>query len=283
VADSGYFNGTRFRAIDTDAATDENPLSSVLEAQIANNHQHLHRFGGGAVARAMGAQVAGNQYATNYGSHVGAEWVSVFIQPYLLTRGLKRIIVDWYGTNEWEDEYLGVDVKLELRGIAQSMVETWSELDYPSNVRRTITLELSAPYDDEVETELVLWIRGHIDADIDTSPAEYVYNWVACQEGVMFYVTTPAANAVTNNHFRAAFLYAPPVYPSGDFEYNGVQPSIILEPLFRNDNTPYPDGTSGTTAIFLLNYPASFSRIWGGEIKVGGLTSRSIAIREEHE
>lgn len=283
MPDSGYFNGTNFRAIDTDAANQENPLSCVLEAQIANNQQHLHIYGGGAVARAMGALGTGNQYTTNYGSHVGAEWVSVFVQPYLATRGLKKIIIDWYGTNEWEDEFLGVDVKVELRGIYTTENEVWSEADYPANVVRTIELELPTPFTDEVETELILWIRGHTDTDIDL--AEYPYNWVSGNNGVLYYLTTPAANTITTNHFRAFFTYVPPVAANGDYEYNGVQPSTILEPLFRNDNSPFPDGISGgtgTTSTVLVSIPTDVSRVWGGEYKIGGLTSRSIAIREEH-
>ena len=272
MADSGYFNGTKFRGIDTDAASDENPLSSVLEAQIANNHQNLHRFGGGAVTRAMGGQAAGNSYATNYSSHVSVEWASVFMQPYLVTRGLKKIIVDWVGTNEWEDEFLGVDVKLELRGIAQTVVNTWSEADFPYNGTRTIELELSAPYDDEVETELILWVRSHIDTDLD--PGEYLDRVHNSTDGNGYFNIPGPPYTLTFNHFRAIKMIG------STAGFTTTTPFAYFEPLFRNRSGKDPEGN--TTETVLYNRVLAFSRIVAGEIKVGGLTSRSIAIREEH-
>ena len=274
MADSGYFDGTVFRAIDSDATSDNSPLSSALEGQIANNSHFLHRFGGGSVNRAMGAKDAFTPNSINNQSHISMVKSTIMMQPFLVTRGLKRIIVNWYGSSLFEDETLAVDVTLELVGFGE-VTEEWEILSSGECQFRQIILELETPADVEFETDLILWGRSQADTDNDVS--EYDQLVVTSAGGWIYTPVPPASGGLTNEHTRGVIIQIPT--RSTDFsifEY--------VESLYRDPNGTTPDATDPDDAqLILAHYPIQLGQVWAQEWKLGALTSRAISITVESE
>lgn len=270
MADSGYFDGTVFRAIDSDATSDNSPLSSALEGQIANNSHFLHRFGGGSVNRAMGARDVDNQYSQNYQTHVSIVAASIFVQPFLVTRGLKSITVNWYGTSEYEDETLGVEVSLELVGFGKNSTD-WLILTSGENQFRSITLVLEEPAQVEYETDLILWVRGIPDSDIDED--EYPFAVMSGTNGWIYELTPIAPSGViTDNHTRAGAIRV------ASFDSSNIEQ--YLETIWRDDEGEVAD-SSVLSALMLAHYPIQIGQALAQEWKIGAITSRAISITME--
>jgi hypothetical protein len=113
---STYFDGSQLRAIDSDAAADGEPMSAALEAQLANDHHYLHRVGGGSVVK-LGTPVGTGQTDDHCAVVGGLRLSSLHYQPFLVTRGLSEVRIDWHGRI---DDY-DLPVRLELTGFGSSM------------------------------------------------------------------------------------------------------------------------------------------------------------------
>lgn len=274
MADSGYFDGSVFRAIDSDATSDNSPLSAALEGQISNNSQYLHRFGGGSVNRAMGAKDAFTPNSTNNQTHVSAVKATMFVQPFLVTRGLTKIFVNWYGSNNYEDESLGVEVTLELVGFGE-VSDIWSIVSPGECQFKQIILELPTPSDVEFETDLILWCRSQVDPDNDVS--EYDQLVVTSAGGWIFTPIPPASGGLTNEHGRGVIIQIPTRSSTFSiYEY--------IESLYRDPNGTTPDATDpDVSQIILAHYPIQLGQVWAQEWKLGVLTSRAISITLESE
>jgi len=268
MSDSGYFNGTFFRAIDNDCALDNHPLSSLVEGSIANNHQHLHREGGGAVTRHMGASGANSQYGNNFTSQVSLIESSIFMMPFLVTRGLKSVEVTWHGTINFEVEDIGVDARLELVGFGSSIPVQWQTNDVGANNLYTIVLDLDMPATVETETFLILWQKGNISTDSTTfSLSESAGGDVSIRE--------QALNVVTANHFRAFSLYNWILTLTGAVLTDRIS-SYELMARFR-----VPNGGGGNHQTARLVPTPSWANLMFLETRIGGMTSRSVIIKSE--
>lgn len=250
-----YFNGDQFRAIDSAAAADNEPMSAALEAQLANNQHYLHRVGGGAVVK--------------LGTPSGAEWdddnevadwsyglSSLHYQPFLVTRGLTEIRLDWQGRIEdWD-----IDVRMELLGFG--VVEgTWAEAG-PANVHRTLILQLPAPAEYEFETDLVLWQIGKIGVvDGDPQAGVIIEGRVEAAPGDIG-ADTLARTVVTLN--------------PGDDDGAVVTP---LEALVTTSGN-LSDGTIGDLVFTTSN--ASGAGLRFAAARVSRVATRSIQITQRH-
>lgn len=274
MADSGYFDGSQFRAIDSEAATDNSPLSAALEGQISNNHQHLHRYGAGSVCRAMGADGTSDQYALNTQTHISVVPAVIFMQPFLVTKGLKRINVNWLGSVISTNPDRGVDVTLELVGFG-SVQASWIWPD-DANHFDSITLEFESALDVEIMTDLILWGQGQEDETFEVDRHEI---HEANGAGGNIYLTPHTGhNCLTTNHWRGIIGYAVSPDPS--------IASILsyLEPLYRNsDAYIFTGGSTAAREMFITHQPVDISGVQVAEWPYAGLSSRAITIDMEFE
>lgn len=252
---SDYYNGLAFRAIDSDAASDDEPMSAALEAQLANNHHYLHRVGGGSLVRCAPAEDA-TQAGDNVFEQASVGLSAILVEPFLVTRGLSEVRLDWHGRLDGYD----LDVRLELRGFGV-VDATWEQTT--GNEPRVITLTLPAPAEYEFETNLILWQIGKAGA-LDGSP----------QLGALVggTVELPGSPGVISTSFAVCILRRQ--YDSSDTPY------LPYEPLLRATGQTLSDGTSGEVAITTSPNsaaPASFV-----EAELPRLATRSTQITQRH-
>jgi hypothetical protein len=247
---STYFNGAQFRAIDADAAADSEPMSAALEAQIANNHEYLHRIGGGAVVK-LGAPAGSNIGDDNAIEASAVGIASLDQQPVLVTRGLSEIRVDWHGRLE----FYPLDVRLELVGFG--VVDgTWG-VGGTDNVTRTLTLTLPAPAEYEFETRLILYQLGQAGAP------DGLGNLGLLNVGQ---AEAPAGSGLITTTFDRCLLIG-----SDDTPY---------EPLARDPAATLSDGTTGELA--LTTSAASGSALRIREAELHRIATRSVQITQRH-
>ena len=250
---SSHYQTPTFRAVDDDATNINQPLSSALEAQLASSHEWLHRRAAGAVAL---HHVPGGNTLAGYNNtfHVAATWASVFIAPFLVTRGLSQIKVTFLGTVE----AYNVSTRLELLGFGAADV-VWVIGSGSNNVVRQAILTLDQPAEVEFETDLILWAKTQLTTSFSTSPEPAVLDAGKLE-------VDPAALSTAPN----ATLIAVSTRWSG----SGYPATVIYESLFRNPAATRYD-TSGPVGAAILS-----ERIGGAplvaEVECARLTSRAI-------
>lgn len=249
---STYFDGGKFRGIDDDATADNRPLTAPLEAQLASGHQWLHVNGAGAVTRHA---VAGSAVLAGYNDffHVAAIWASLLVQPFLVTRSLSSITVEFFGTIE----LYNVAVRLELYGFGY-IDGVWVLNTSPNEqVTRTLTFTLPQPSEVEYETELVLWAKSQRTVSLvtDLAPASVA-------EGLLESASAP----LSDEPERAIALIGP------TWEESGFPVRKVLEPLYRNPNGEGAGGASAAVAILSERYNGE---VYIAETEIARITARS--------
>lgn len=255
---SPQFNGQGFRAIDALAATPGEALTCALEAQVANNQQWLHVNGGGACARLAASSNHGIE-GSNPFSALGARWVSLLYQPFLVTKGLVAIKVSFIGTVE----DLNASMRLELLGFGREDA-VWV-LGTPANeqVYRSITLTLPEPSQYEYETDLILWTRSQMVSTSATSPGSGEIT-----EGMVQSKTA----TMTTNPSRAL------VVTGLTWEGSGYPVRQVLEPLLRKPDGLDAGGGAAAVAILSEKYSGTGLRI--SETEVCRITPRSLFVKQ---
>lgn len=251
---SNYFEIPKFRAVDDDATSDTQALTSALEAQLACSHDWLHANGGGKVARIQCAKLLSS---VGYGDtvHVAATWASLMAQPFLVTRGLSAIRVTMLGTVEDFD----VSLRLELVGF-KSQDSAWGiGTTSTTNVIRQIILTLDQPADVEYETDLVLWAKSRITGGFATTANSAIIN-----EGI---VEIKSATISTDGRRTLAT-----VSPSRTLL--GFPTLVIHEALFR---TPTGVGVGGSTGMAVLA-ERNGGAVNMGEVAISRITTRSFFV-----
>ena len=255
---SDYYNGLAFRAIDSDAASDDEPMSAALEAQLANNHHYLHRVGGGSAVQ-LGVSLGTGQTDDNLHPRASYGISSIYYLPFLVTRGLTEIRLDWHGRLEGYD----LDVRLVLEGFG-AVDTTWAP-GGSDNVHRAVILTLDSPAEYEFETELVLWQIGKAGA-LDGSPQPgYVVDGK---------IQVPLPGGVMSTTFAACVVSA-----RADEDDNDTLVTPF-EPLLRLIGTTLSDGSSGELAITTANGSGSGLRFV--EAELARLAPRSIQLTQRH-
>lgn len=242
-------------AIDQFAAGDGYPLTSALEAQIANDHQWLHINAGGNVSR---IEAAGSNTINGYNYHyvTSVEWASLFMQPFLVMRGLKQIEITYFGTIEAQN----VSCRLELLGF--DVAETVWVLSGTSNanVARKITLTLDEPAQVEYETDLILWTKSQRGSQTATLGMANI------ADGQLVAPTS----ALSTNPNRAIAAVGTTWGASGN-------PIVkTYEPLYRNSNGR--DLMEQPAGVAVLSERVS-GDIRARELEIARLTTRSIFVR----
>lgn len=254
---STYFDGGRFRGIDDDATADNRPLTAPLEAQLASAHQWLHVHGAGAVTRHA---VAGSAVLAGYNNffHVAAIYASLLVQPFLVTRGLSSITVEFFGTIE----LYNVSVRLELYGFGY--IDGVWVLNTLANeqVTRTLTFTLPEPSEVEYETELVLWAKSQRTPDLVTT-----LHTASIAEGLL----ESSGNDLSDEPERAIALVGP------TWEESGFPVRKVLEPLYRNPNGAGAGGASASVAILSERYSGE---VHCAETEIARITARSWCISQ---
>lgn len=252
-----YLLGSEFRAIDSNAAADDEPMSAALEAHLANNHERLHRIGGGSAMR-LGTPTAATLTGDNVFQQASAGLSVMHMQPFLVTRGLSEVRIDWHGRITGYD----LDVRLVLQGFG--VVEaTWAQ-GGTNNVHRSITLTLPAPAEYEYETDLILYQFGKPGA-LDGSLTAARLN----QGLVEFYPSGPLSSN------PAACVVS--AQPDTEGSSEQVQP---FETISRLINTNLSDNSSGDLAI--TTSAASGSGLRFCEAELARVAPRSIQVTMRH-
>lgn len=182
---SSYFNGGSFRPIDDTAALDTAPLTAPLEAQIANNCQWLHTYGGGESLKAY--RSGGAWTGSDLTQYVGIKPHQIHHQPFLLTRGLAYVDVILTHVTTKYDMNLVVGIGTQE---VRATLTPW-----PTHVQTTIRVEFPAPLDAEYFTDLTIWASctGY---DDPTTTTPDVIDWI--NEGVIRFHIDGSQDLTTN-------------------------------------------------------------------------------------
>jgi len=260
---SNYFFSPRFRAVDDDATTDTQALTSALEAQLSCSHAWLHANAGG---RVCSPRVPGGLAASGYNNtyHVAAHWASLHAQPFLVTRGLRSIRVSMVGTVEG----VNIETRLELQGFRSQDTVWVIGGSSTANVLRQTLLVLDSPADVEYETDLILWGKSQIVATIVSSLQS-----AQIDNGI---VQVNAA-ALSNTGQRTLAALA----PYWDSTAGGGFPvTVVHESLFRNNTAVGAGGgTVGAAALDERRGGTTFM----GEIEIGRITNRAFTVEAFYE
>lgn len=257
---SNYFGGSEFRAIDSNAAADNEPLSAALEAHLANNQHYLHRIGGGSAMR-LGAPSDATLTGDNAFSQASVGLSVMHLMPFLVTRGLSEVRIDWHGRIEDYD----IDVRLALRGFGE-VEATWEQSDGAgtNNELRSITLTLPTPAEYEYETDLILYQLG--------KPGELVGALTVgkVSDGV---VEVKPDHSFTSTVARGIAA----TVPGGD----GPEARTLFEPIARLIDTDHSEGGAGDAAI-LAGSTANGAGLRFSEIEIARVSMRSIQVTMRH-
>lgn len=265
---SPQFSGLRFRGLDDDAAAEERPLSSALEATVANNHHFLHRLGGGSAIRLNGVIGLSGLSTENRFPLAALEGFYLINQPILLTVGMKFVRVYYHGR---VGQGAG-RVELQIDGVPQRASAEWATTG-TNNALRTVSLELSAAVEVERWSTLRLIAYSQPEGTVLDLP-----KMAETRDGMLFTVGSNGLMSADAGTVRARAIRM----NTATGEPLAVS-ETITDASVRYTGTTWKDlaGSSVAGDVAILNHKLTSIPALISEVNITAFVPRSIQIKTE--